>query len=96
MNRIKDQKTPNIDTGKPEQYNDRQKAQDYHREEWESTSPKVKTQPKIREMVPKEKVQPKQPVTPKPPVTPRKPDIRKSIPDKLAPAKPNPQPEKRK
>ena len=93
---IKDRKTPNIDTRKPEQYNDRQKAQDYHREEWESTSPKVKTQPKIREMVPKEKVQPKQPITPKPPVTPRKPDIRKSIPDKLAPAKPNPQPEKRK
>ena len=61
-----------------------------------NASPKVKTQPKIREMVPKEKVQPKQPVTPKPPVTPRKPDIRKSIPDKLAPAKPNPQPEKRK
>lgn len=81
---IKDQRNPHIDTKKPEQYNDRQKAQDYHREEWESTSPKVKSQPKIRETVPKEKVQPKQP------------EIRKTPSDKLPPVKSNPQPEKRK
>lgn len=87
---LKDEKDRTIDTKKPEPYNDIQKAQDYHRGEWDRTSPRVKQPPNSKEIVPKEKVQPKIPAPSK------RPEIQKSPSEKLPPVKSNPQPEKRK
>lgn len=92
-NPVRDRETENkTDTKKTETYDKIQKAQDYHREEWDRASPRTKPPVRMNETFPKEKVQPKMTVPPK-----RK-EIPKSPSPDLPPVKSNPQtkPDKRK